>query len=278
MATVIMLTSILTKPVHMNWIISNPIDTLQLGWDIAIKPCLLIVASICLLWLILARICKGKMKLIRRLCLSAMAISIIAVGAARVYQYVFPDLHTEPGHENYSTYFNDMQKLQIGAAKKYGISPIKDRAAAKHAIKSGNLVKVTSCRDYQLAPMGHSIPYLTGNAAAILAEIGRNFRDSLDSKGLCDHKIVVTSILRTDEDVERLMKRNNVAVKNSAHRYATTFDVSYRNFVPVGLNLNTDRVELKKVLAEVLRDLRNEKLCYVRYETSQSCFHITTRR
>ncbi len=262
----------------MNWIISNPIDALQLGWDIAIKPCLLIVASLCLLWLILARICKGERRLIRRLCLSAMAVSIIAVGAARVYQFAFPDFPTEPGHENYSAYFNDMQKKQIGAAQKYGISPIKDRAAAKHAIKSGNLVKVTSCRDYQLAPMGHSIPYLTDNAADILAEIGRNFRDSLDSKGLCDHKIVVTSILRTDEDVEKLMKRNNVAVKNSAHRYATTFDISYRNFVPVGLGLSTDRGELKKVLAEVLRDLRNEKLCYVRYETSQSCFHITVRK
>ena len=273
-----MLTSILTKPVHMNWIISNPIDALQLGWDIAIKPCLLIVASISLLWLISAMKCKGKRKLIRRLCLSAMAISIIAVGTARVYQYAFPDLHTEPGHENYSAYFNDMQKRQIGAAQKYGIAPIKDRAAAEETIKSGSLVKVTSCRDYQLAPMGHSIPYLTENAVDILSEIGRSFRDSLDSKGLCDHKIVVTSILRTDEDVERLMKMNNVAVKNSAHRYATTFDISYRNFVPVGLNLNTDRGDLKKVLAEVLRDLRNEKLCYVRYETSQSCFHITTRR
>lgn len=274
----IMLTSILTKPLNMNWIISNPIDALQLGWDIAIKPCLLIVVSICLLWLIWARICKGKMKLIRRLCLSAMAISIIAVGAARVYQYAFPDLHTEPGHENYSACFNDMQKRHIGAAQKYGISPIKDRAAAEETIKSGSLVKVTSCRDYQLAPMGHSIPYLTENAVDILSEIGRNFRDSLDSKGLCDHKIVVTSILRTDEDVERLMKMNNVAVKNSAHRYATTFDISYRNFIPVGLNLKANRGDLKKVLAEVLRDLRNEKRCYVRYERSQSCFHITVRK
>ena len=68
----------------------------------------------------------------------------------------------------------------------------------------------------------------------------------MDSKGLCDHKIVVTSILRTDEDVERLMKRNNVAVKNSAHRYATTFDVSYRNFVPVGLNLKRIGENLKR--------------------------------
>lgn len=273
-----MLTSILTKPVHMNWIISNPTDALQLGWDIAIRPFCLIVVPICLLWLISAMKCKGKRKLIRRLCLSAISISIITVGAAQVYRFAFPDLHTESGHENYNAYFNDMQKRQIGAAQKYGISPIKDRAAAKHAIKSGNLVKVTSCRDYQLAPMGHSIPYLTENAADILAEIGRNFRDSLDSNGLCDHKIVVTSILRTDEDVEKLMKRNNVAVKNSAHRYATTFDISYRYFVPVGLGLNTDRGELKKVLAEVLRDLRNEKLCYVRYETSQSCFHITSRK
>ena len=171
-----------------------------------------------------------------------------------------------------------MQNVQILAARRYGISPLKNRNEATTSIESGELVKITSTRNYQLAPMGHSIPYLTKNSAELLNKIGENFRDSLKSKGLCEYKILVTSLLRTDKDVELLMKKNSVAVRNSAHRHATTFDISYRNFVPVGLFNNTDDGELKKVLAEVLRDLRNEKLCYVRYESSQSCFHITTRK
>ena len=85
-------------------------------------------------------------------------------------------------------------------------------------------------------------------------------------------------MLRTDADVERLMKSNSVAVRNSAHRHATTFDISYRNFVRVGMFDNTVSGDLKRVLAEVLRDLRKERLCYVRYESSQSCFHITSRK
>ena len=84
--------------------------------------------------------------------------------------------------------------------------------------------------------------------------------------------------LSVDQDVEKLMKKNSVAVKNSAHRYATTFDISYTQFVPIGLTAKTDKNVLKKVLAEVLRDLRDEKLCYVKYEKSQNCFHITVRR
>ena len=124
------------------------------------------------------------------------------VGTVRVYHFAYPDLNTDQEHENYSAYFNDMQKRQISAAQKYGIAPIKDRALAQEAIKSGKLVRITSCREYQLAPMGHSIPYLTGNASDVLKKIGENFRDSLSSKGLVDHKIVVTSVLRTETDVE----------------------------------------------------------------------------
>ena len=111
-----------------------------------------------------------------------------------------------------------------------------------------------------------------------MSDIGKSFRDSLKARGLGNHKIVVTSILRTDADVEKLMKRNSIAVKNSAHRHATTFDISYTRFIPDGLFVNVDSGELKKVLAEVLTDLRNDKRCYVKYEKSQNCFHITVRK
>lgn len=262
----------------MSWIISNPIDALQLAWTVILRPCLIVSTAIITVWILATRILSVKRCVIRKVALGLIAMSCISITAFRVYQYAFPALNTDQGHENYSAHFNDMQNVQILAARRYGISPLKNRNEATTSIESGELVKITSTRNYQLAPMGHSIPYLTKNSAELLNEIGENFRDSLKSKGLCEYKILVTSLLRTDKDVELLMKKNSVAVRNSTHRHATTFDISYRNFVPVGLFNNTDDGELKKVLAEVLRDLRNEKLCYVRYESSQSCFHITTRK
>ena len=262
----------------MNWIISNPLDAFQLAWAVILKPCLLASAPLVAVWVLAAKLLTIKRCVLRRIALCLIAISCLAITALRVYQYAFPALNTEQGHENYSAHFNDMQNVQILAARRHGISPLKNRTEAEAFIKSGELVKITSTKNYQLAPMGHSIPYLTDSAAELLNTIGANFRDSLESKGLCEHKILVTSILRTEADVERLMKKNSVAVKNSAHRHATTFDISYRNFVPVGLFNNSDDGELKKILAEVLRDLRDEKLCYVRYESSQSCFHITSRK
>ena len=262
----------------MSWIISNPVDDFQLAWSVILRPCFLVSMLIVACCVLAAKLLTIKRCVLRRIALCLITISCLVITALRVYQYAFPALNTEQGHENYSAHFNDMQKVQIQAARKHGISPLKNRTEADAFIKSGEIVKITSTKNYQLAPMGHSIPYLTDSAAELLNTIGANFRDSLDSKGLSEHKILVTSILRTETDIERLMKKNSVAVKNSAHRHATTFDISYRNFVPVGLFNNTDEGELKKVLAEVLRDLRDKKLCYVRYESSQSCFHITTRK
>lgn len=50
------------------------------------------------------------------------------------------------------------------------------------------------------------------------------------------------------------MKNNSVAVRNSAHRHAATFDISYRNYIPTGFDMKTDRGELTRVLAEVIAD------------------------
>jgi hypothetical protein len=259
-------------------LIDNPIDVLQTVYASIGRPCLMAAVVIIVLWILAAMFLNVKRRVLSRIALGLMVLSCVSITAFRVYEYIFPRMTTQGGKENYSAYFNDMQNLQIQAARKYGISPLKNRAEAEECIKSGELVKVTSSRNYHLAKMGYSVPYLTDNAAELLHKIGRNFRDSLESKGLCEHKILVTSMLRTDADVERLMKSNSVAVRNSAHRHATTFDISYRNFVRVGMFDNTVSGDLKRVLAEVLRDLRKERLCYVRYESSQSCFHITSRK
>ena len=183
---------------------------------------------------------------------------------------------------NYASLFNDQNGVQLKSAAKFGIKqPLKNRDAADD-VKDG-LVRIRSNSHYSIAKLTHSIPYLTNGAAELLDMIGKNFLDSLESKGLNPNKIIVTSVLRTEEDIKKLQRSGNPnAVSNSAHCYATTFDITYARFDKImfknfRLCESVEPELLKKVLGEVLRDLRNQNKCYVKYEVRQRCFHITTR-
>ena len=60
--------------------------------------------------------------------------------------------------------------------------------------------------------------------------------------------------------------------------FGTTFDISYSKFICDNPDATHRTFEdLKNMLAEVLYDLKQEGRCYVKYESKQSCFHITTR-
>ena len=183
---------------------------------------------------------------------------------------------------NYASLFNDQNGVQLKAAAQFGLRlPLKNRDAADD-VKDG-LVRIRSNSHYSIAKLTHSIPYLTDGAAELLDIIGKNFLDSLESKGLNPNKIIVTSVLRTQEDIKKLQKSgNHNAVSNSAHCYATTFDIAYAYydkswFKNFRFCESVEPETLKKVLGEVLRDLRKQKKCYVKYEVKQRCFHITTR-
>ena len=128
----------------------------------------------------------------------------------------------------------------------------------------------------------HSIPYLVPRASALLDTIGSNFLDSLAAKGLNPNQVIITSVLRTENDVKRLRRRNGNASANSAHCFGATFDVSWKRFKKVedkdGRPLQDVSADtLKLVLSEVLRDLRQAEKCYIKYELKQGCFHITAR-
>lgn len=183
---------------------------------------------------------------------------------------------------NYASLFNDQNGVQLKSAARFGLKqPLKNRDAADK-VKDG-LVRIRSNSHYSIAKLTHSIPYLTDGAAELLDMIGKNFLDSLESKGLNPNKIIVTSVLRTQEDIRKLQKSGNPnAVKNSAHCYATTFDITYARYDKIKFKKfrrceSVKKETLQKVLGEVLRDLRKEKKCHVKYEVRQRCFHITTR-
>lgn len=179
---------------------------------------------------------------------------------------------------NYNREFNDLNNIHIVSAIKNGITPLATRADTVHQMDK--LVRLPDelplYRQYNVT---HSIPYLVPSAAKLFIDIAQNFRDSLYSKKMPLHKLYLTSITRTDDDIMSLTKRNINASDNSAHRYGTTFDISWKRFDKVDLHkpedISADR--LKLVLAQVLFDLRNEERCYIKHERKQACFHITVK-
>lgn len=185
------------------------------------------------------------------------------------------------GVVSYKRAFGDLNEKHLKVAQTIGIRPIDTREEAEGMVEQ--LEHITSNRLYAVDSLTHSIPYLIPGAANLLDTIGSNFLDSLASKGLNPNRVIVTSVLRTKDDVKRLRRSNGNASLNSAHFYGTTFDISWKRFQKVEdedghplQDVNADT--LKMVLSEVLRDLKQAEQCYIKYELKQGCFHITTRK
>ena len=171
-------------------------------------------------------------------------------------------------------HFGDVNKTHLKAAKKNGIKPIQTR----NQIPTQSLVKIESCDRYAIDRLPHSVPYLTPSSVELLDEIGSRFQATLAELGLRKHRMIVTSVLRTRDDVRRLRKVNGNASANSAHQYATTFDITYARFERLSLKGEAaNNMRLANILGNVLEQMRKENRCYVKYERRQRCFHITSR-
>ena len=198
-------------------------------------------------------------------------------------------LHSETPHSkhhrirsvaNYFEAFPDTNGLQLTAAEKWGVRPVKNRQDAE--ARKRELVYIDASPYYHVDPLYSSIPYLVPQAAILLQDIGQAFFDSLYVKGVPLHKVIVTSVLRSQEDVVQLRRRNGNATEKSCHLYGTTFDICYNRYKtvedpdgPARRQVQNDT--LKWVLSEVLRDMREQGRCYIKYEVKQGCFHMTVR-
>ena len=175
--------------------------------------------------------------------------------------------------------FPDQQDVQILAATKHGVKPVQNRLEAENS--KGKLVYVGSNPFFYVDKLNNSIPYLVPRASVLLQDIGRAYFDSLQIKGIPLHKIIVTSILRTKDDVAKLRTRNGNATENSCHLYGTTFDICYNRYKQLQTREQPRRQvqndTLQWVFSEVLRDFRNKNRCYIKYEVKQGCFHITVK-
>ena len=163
---------------------------------------------------------------------------------------------------SYTAAFPDTNAVQLSAAQQWGVTPVKNREDAES--RKRELVYVGSNPYYHVDPLYSSIPYLVPRAAVLLQDIGQAFFDSLYVKGVPLHKIIVTSVLRSQDDVAKLRRRNGNATENSCHLYGTTFDICYNRYKtvedPDGPSRRQVRSDtLKWVLSEVLRDMRENQ-------------------
>ncbi len=177
--------------------------------------------------------------------------------------------------------FNDMNDTHLKAAQSVGIKPLASREEITGASKKLYMIggPLRFGEPYVVDKLTHSSPFLVKEAVDLLHDIGNAFQDSLRNKHLPPYSVLVSSVLRTDEDVKKLTKRNINASQRSVHCYGTTVDISYKRFVKhddEGKDAN--QAHLKAVLAEVLRDLKKQGRCYVKHEVKQACFHITVRK
>lgn len=177
--------------------------------------------------------------------------------------------------------FKDVNDTQIVAAQQFGIVPLSTRAGVDSI--ASQLIKIESSRAFRVDSLTHSVPYLTPSASDLLNTIATRFQSKLQAQGLAQYQFIVTSMLRTSDDVRRLRRVNRNAVRNSCHMYGTTFDIAYNCFekidsVPDFEGADATHRVLLNTLGETLKELRDDGRCYVKFERGQPCYHITTRQ
>ena len=169
-----------------------------------------------------------------------------------------------------------MQNKQKAAALANGLAPFKSRAEIEENYNklrlTRKLVHIESNPKYIVRELTSSSPYVVPKVRDLLEDIAARFQEKTQSKV----RFMVTSVLRTEEDVAKLRKTNVNASTNSCHCNATTIDISYVRF---GIDpvRPRDNYQLRLALAQTLHELRNEGRCYVKIERKQYCYHITVR-
>lgn len=179
------------------------------------------------------------------------------------------------GKIKYSTVFADINDDHLAAGRRYGLS---ETPKTREDINTTALVKITDNDYIKVLDLKYSAPYLTKSAAEELDIISRAFHDSLANHKLLNYKLVVSSLLRTDEDVAKLRRVNSNASPNSSHRYGTTFDIAnarYWRDDEETQDAFMQPYELNKVMYEVLRDRKKQGKILCKFERNQHCFHIT---
>jgi len=179
----------------------------------------------------------------------------------------------------------DKNEVHLASAQRLGIQPYSSNGEFEEKVKKqlvwGKLEELDSvAQTYRLKNLTHSYPYLVPKAVDLLDEIGARFQARLAASNLPPYYMMISSVLRTLESQQGLGKRNSNATRSiSSHVYGTSFDISYKEFLPLHEKKAPEGYcrhdMMRHPLAEVLTEMSEEGKCRVVREVKQACFHIT---
>lgn len=247
-------------------------------------PLMLWIALYCLIALYVALVLIFIKRNIRRGIYVFAAHSLLLqvvplVAAILTFSLVPQSVSYEPIEGSARVYertFNDLQPKQKAAALANGLAPFKSRAEIearyKELRRKDKLVHIETNSKYVVRELTHSSPYVVPKVEELLNDIADSFQEKTQSNA----KFVVTSVLRTEEDIKKLSKSNVNASAASCHCNATTIDISYVRF-EADKHRPRNNYELRLALAQTLHELREAGRCYVKIERKQYCYHITVR-
>jgi hypothetical protein len=182
------------------------------------------------------------------------------------------------GQPIFSRKLRDMLPDYIAVSKAAGIEKCRDEKELLAMAAERKVFRIRNGRGYRIEDLSHSYPYLTKDGKKLVREIGKRFRKKISGSPLRGSDFRITSMTRTEEIVGNLRKANSNASENSPHFYGNAFDISYARFTAKKWFVtDCDRSYLKESLAEVIWQLREEKICWATYEINQGCFHVVAR-
>ncbi|HOL50081.1 MAG TPA: DUF5715 family protein [bacterium] len=188
----------------------------------------------------------------------------------------------------------------VEVAQKLGVPGLIDDEAVSQAAKEGKLVSLKENRYWRIKELKDSLAYVTPDTIKLLNLIGERFQKNLKKQNLPLYRFTISSVLRTQQAQEKLVRKNRNATRNiSSHQFGTTVDILFTEFEYTAdhqftfacLSKYKERPEfrkkefdelasiygqcLKTILAKTLLDLQKEGICYVIYERRQPVFHVT---
>lgn len=189
-------------------------------------------------------------------------------------------------------------------ARSLGVGRVTGLEEAERLVEENRLVRLADTTEYYyLQEFEYSVPYVTPDAARLLAIIGERLHEELRRADLPLYRFNISSVLRTADNQQALRRINpNATLGVSTHEFGTTLDIVVHiyDYVPQpGDSLSgtdypvlNERLELmrkrryealgmrywrhlKGLLGRILIDLQNEGLVMVTLERQQPVFHIT---
>lgn len=160
--------------------------------------------------------------------------------------------------------------------QKFG-NPLVKKEQIKDLFLAKKLEYVDSSEVYVVDTLYHSFSFLTKESKKLLNEIGTRFQSKLRNTHFQKARILITSLLRTQKSIKKLMRRNKNSVKTSSHLHGTTFDIAHHEFVAHKTLNEAENRFLRLTLAETLQEFRENDRCFVTYESRQACFHVVNK-